>query len=140
MPRNRRRVLIVLNCGLSAPSDMVRAIQYEPYFRASCKWQAEYVSRQSVELDDLVNRIHRAHIPLHQALVNRSVRVYQRHWETRKEDAIVRRASWVDLVYLIKTPPLPIYRKLKALDGPKVVMEVNDGLWLPFFKKHGWRD
>ena len=73
-------------------------------------------------------------------LVNRPVRAYQTYWERRQEDEIVRRAPEFDLVYLVKTPHLPIYRRLKALGGPKVVMEMNDGLWLPFFKNNWWMD
>ena len=136
----KRRALIVLDRGLSIPSAMVRAVQYRPLFEQSPRWQAEFASRQSEQLTKFVNRAHRPHIPLMVPLVYNPLHAYMTRWERKQEDEIVRKATHCDLVCLIKIPHLRLYQRLRALKGPKVVMEINDGLWLPFFQTYGWKD
>jgi len=140
MSANKRRAVIVLDRGLSTPSAMVRAVQYRPYFEKSQSWQAEFSSRLSDELRKVVNRARRPRIPLMMPLIYRPLEAYARRWERRREDEIVKMAKEADLVYLIKIPHLALFQKLSALKGPKVVLEMNDGLWLPFFRKYGWED
>lgn len=118
----------------------MRAVQYASCFKASTRWEAEFVSRQPEQLSRVVNWTDKPHIPVISPLLNCSARAYQAYWERQQEDKIVRMAPKFDLIYLVKIPYLPIYRRLKELGGPKVVMEMNDGLWLPFFRKNWWID
>jgi glycosyltransferase involved in cell wall biosynthesis len=134
MPENKRRALIVLDRGLAVPSAMVRAVQYRPYFEKSPHWKADFVSRRSEEIDRLVSRTCRPNIPLMMPLIHQPMVAYREAWERRQEDEIVSKAMDYDLVYLVKIPHLPLYERLRALKGPKIVMEMNDGLWLPFFQ------
>jgi glycosyltransferase involved in cell wall biosynthesis len=139
-PARKRRVLIVLDNGMAYPSAMVRALQYRPYFEASRRWDAAFVSRRSPELNALVARTNRPHVPLFNAVVHAPVSFYAKRWHARREAQIVEEAKRSDLVHCLKIPELSLYRKLKALNGPKVVAEMNDGLWLPWFRDGAWRD
>jgi len=134
-----KRALIILNCGLQIPSAMVRAMQYQPLFEQSTAWNAEFVSRLSQKLLRWLARTNKPRIPLLVPLVHRPFSAYVARWEQRHEEELVRRAADYDLVYLVKISHLPIYEKLRALKGPKVVMEMNDGLWLPAFQRGEWK-
>lgn len=136
----RKRALIVLNCGLSVPSATVRALQYQPHFDRSPEWSAEFVSRKSERWTYWANRTHQPGVPGVVPLVHRPLARGAAAWERRQEDAIVRQAAQFDLVYLVKMPHLRLYRRLRELGGPRVVMDLNDGLWLPAFQAHEWRD
>lgn len=136
---NPRRALIILNCGLQIPSAMVRAIQYRPLFERSTAWKAEFFSRRSEKLVQWLGRTNKPRIPLMLPLVHRPFSAYVARWEQRHEAELVRRAVEFDLVYLVKISHLPLYEKLRELKGPKVVMEMNDGLWLPAFQRGEWK-
>jgi glycosyltransferase involved in cell wall biosynthesis len=119
----------------------VRALQFRPHFERSTAWQAAFISRKSERLNTVVNRTFRPAVPLVVPLVHRPVFAYARRWERHREDEIVRQAAAVDLVYLVKMSHLPLYERLRKLNGPKVVMDFNDGLWLrPFQFCGGWND
>jgi glycosyltransferase involved in cell wall biosynthesis len=137
--REPRRALIVLNCGLQIPSAMVRAMQFRPFFERSQAWRAEFVSRRSERLVRLLNRTDRPRIPLMKPLVHGPLRALSDSWERKHEDAIVQQAKQFDLVYIVKIPYLRLYERLRALNGPKVVMDMNDGLWLPAFQSGDWK-
>lgn len=134
-----KRALIILNCGLQIPSAMVRAMQYRPLFEQSNHWNAEFVSRRSEKLAQWLYRTNKPRIPLMVPLIHRPLSAYVARWEQKFEDELVRRAASFDLVYLVKISHLPIYEKLRALKGPKVVMDMNDGLWLPAFQQGEWK-
>jgi len=134
-----RRALVVVN-GLNEPSGVVRAQQYAPFFERSGEWTATFITRRSQKWVERSNRTNRPTAPLIVPLVHRPVAAYTRRWEQRREDEIVKQAAGVDLVYLVKVPHLPLYQRLRALDGPRVIMDFNDGLWLPSFQAAGWRD
>lgn len=134
-----RRALIILNCGLQVPSSMVRAAQYRPLFEQSNAWNAEFVSRRSEKLVRSLIRTNKPQIPLMLPLVHRPLSAYVARWEQQHEAELVRRAAEFDLVYLVKISHLPLYEKLRALKGPKVVMDMNDGLWLPAFQRGEWK-
>lgn len=135
----RRRALIVVN-GLDEPSGTVRALQYAPLFENSAEWQATFVTRRSARWVRRANRTFRPTAPLVVPLIHRPVAAYMKRWEDRREDEIVRLAASADLVYLVKVPHLRLYQRLRALRKPVVVMDFNDGLWLPPFQGGGWRD
>lgn len=134
-----RQALIVVN-GLDEPSGTVRAKQYASLFDRSTQWRATYISRRSQKWTERTNRTYRPTAPLIVPLIHRPVAAYTRHWERQREDDIVRRAAAVDLVYLVKVPHLRLYQRLRALNQPTVIMDFNDGLWLPQFQHSGWRD
>jgi glycosyltransferase involved in cell wall biosynthesis len=135
----RRHALIVVN-GLNEPSGVVRAQQYAPLFGRSSEWSASFVGRRSPRWVELANRTRRPTVPLMMPLVHRPVSAYSARWEQRREEQIVREAARADLVYLVKVPQLSLYQRLRALNGPRVVMDFNDGLWLPAFQASGWQD
>lgn len=134
-----KRALIVVN-GLNEPSGTVRAAQYQPYFERSQQWRASFVSRRSQKWTHRTNRTYRPTAPLIVPLIHRPVASYNRRWERRREDEIVRQAAAVDLVYLVKVPALTLYQRLRALNGPVVIADFNDALWLPAFQNGGWQD
>lgn len=134
-----RTALIVVN-GLHEPSGTVRATQYAPLFDRSPEWRATFISRRSQKWTERTNRSYRPTLPLIVPLIHRPVAAYNRRWERQREDEIVRRAGGVDLVYLVKVPHLGLYQRLRALNGPTVIADFNDGLWLPQFQHSGWQD
>lgn len=136
----RKRALVVLNCGLSVPSATVRALQYQPHFDASADWAAEFVSRKSERWTYWVHRTQQPGVPGVVPLVHRPLARGAAAWERRQEDEIVRQAAAFDLVYLVKMPHLRLYRRLRELAGPQVIMDLNDGLWLPVFQAHEWEN
>jgi glycosyltransferase involved in cell wall biosynthesis len=73
-------------------------------------------------------------------LLHRPVSAYSARWERQREDQIVREAARAHLVYLVKVPQLSLYERLRAVNGPRVVADFNDGLWLPAFQASGWQD
>jgi glycosyltransferase involved in cell wall biosynthesis len=134
-----RRALVILNGERYSPSAMVRAYQFKGLFETSSRWRGEFVSRQLPDLRNLVLRTSRPRIPLMMPLVNRPARAYLDFREQRNEDEIVEQARDYDLVYLVKVPHLPLYRRVKQLGKPKVVMEMHDAIWLPL-AKGTWSD
>ena len=135
----RKRVLVVLEWE-SLPSSRVRALQYRPHFDASDSWRAAYRLRRSEPLERLLARSRRPHIPLVMPLLHAPAAALVARWQAGREDAIATLAAECDLVYLVKVPDVALYRRLRALGGPRVVMDFNDGLWLPAFKAAGWQD
>jgi glycosyltransferase involved in cell wall biosynthesis len=134
-----RAALIVVN-GLDEPSGTVRAAQYAPLFDRSSQWRASFIGRRSQKWTERANRTYRPSAPLVVPLLHRPVAAYMRRWERKREDAIVRLAAGVDLVYLVKVPHLGLYQRLRALGRPAVIADFNDGLWLPQFQRSGWQD
>jgi len=119
---------------------MVRAMQYRPLFERSQSWRAEYTSLHSELLARILQDSHR----LRWRILTDSFRVpleaYSAHWDKRQEDAIVERAAEFDVVCIVKSPSLPLCRRLRRLSRPRVLMDINDGLWLPAFRNGEWRD
>jgi len=132
-----RRALIVIN-GLNEASGTVRARQYEPYFGADGPWTATFVERRSAQRVWRANRFNRPDVPLVQPLVHRPLQALTRRWERQRETEILQIAATVDLVYVVKVPDLGFYQGLRALNGPVIVADFNDAVWLPSFPE--WRD
>lgn len=135
----RKHVLIVTDADAYSPSGIVRALQYQPLFERSLSWRAEYTSRHSETLTRLLwPQSHRsiAQRAVVRAL-NAPLRVYRAHWERRREDEIVRRAAGCNIVHVIKVRETRLYHLLCALRRPRVLVDLNDAVWLPRF---GWHD
>jgi glycosyltransferase involved in cell wall biosynthesis len=70
-------------------------------------------------------------------------RVLTTEWLGRKtyrysEDEIVRLASSFEFVYLLKVPSVRLVRLLRQRTTAKVVFDLSDALWKPFFQRLGW--
>ncbi len=74
------------------------------------------------------------------SLIRAPLKRYAAYFDKRQEDWIVQRALGFDLVCIIKSPGLSLYRRLRQLCRPRVIMDINDGLWLPSFRSSGWGD
>jgi glycosyltransferase involved in cell wall biosynthesis len=132
------KALIVLECGTKAPSATVRCLQYRELFNREGH-EVTIVSRSSL----FMSRLMQARRPLLAFLVNilrRQLCRLNGHITTLREDRIVRQARDVDVVYMLKISSLRLHERLHELDGPKILMDLNDGLWLPFFRESGWQD
>jgi glycosyltransferase involved in cell wall biosynthesis len=114
---------------------MVRALQYQPYFERSDRWSAEFTSRHS-EAFARLQRDQRIRSRLLLRTLGPRLRSYNARWERRREAEIVERAQSVDLVSIIKSPGERLYRRLHGLSRTRVVIDINDGVWLPFY---AWR-
>lgn len=134
-----KRALIVVS-GMSEPSSMVRAQQYQSHFDRSDTWRAQFIGRRSPTWTQWSRRTFRPTAPLVVPLIHRPVVAYTKQWEQRREDEIVRLAAAADLVYIVKLADLRLYQRLRALNGPVVIADFNDGLWLPAFQASGWKD
>ncbi len=131
-----KRVLIVNDCGLFWPSGMVRAMQYKPNFETSLEWQAEFTSRHS-ELITRLNYEQRLWARILLKPFRSLIAKYNYEWEKKQEDKIVQMANNYDLVYIVKSMGFSLYHRLIALKGPRIIIDINDAVWLPSF---GWND
>src|ERR1035438_875683 len=133
-----KHVLIVTDCGLRWPTGMVRALQFQPLFESSDSWRAEYTSRHPYRGVKILYGQHRLLsknvIRVFRPLLN----AYYEWWSKRQDEQIVKRARKFDLICLIKTPSLPLYRRLLGVGRPRIIMDINDSLWLS--KRGDWVD
>ncbi len=132
------QVLIVLDCGTANPSGMVRGIQYKDLLEKRQDIQVKFISHKSPFLNEVIHFCGR-HLalkvfrPVLRKLVNPISRL--------RRKTILSHAAGSDLVYVIKVPSLPLYQKLAKLPNPKkIIMDLNDGLWLPHHRESGWKD
>ncbi len=132
----RKRALIVNHCGSLAPTGLVRALQYRPFFERSDRWSAEFTSRQSESFARFL-RDQRVSRKLVIRTLGPVLMSYIERCERRREDEIIERAQNADLVSVIKSPGERLYQRLNRLGRPRVVVDINDGVWLPYY---GWRD
>jgi glycosyltransferase involved in cell wall biosynthesis len=141
LPRNcvRRRVLIVTDAGLFWPSGMIRVMQFKPLFDSSLTWRAEYASRHPESLYRLFSRryggLRRVFLNIARPMLER----IERRWTEYNEDRIVRDATSFDLICIVKTPALGLCRRLGALNGPRILIDISDAVWSPRSRAGGWR-
>jgi len=127
-----KRALIVTDRGLLMPSGMVRALQYKPLFDRCVEWHAEFTSRRSEWLFRLrYDNALRSRIP--RRILGRLGYRYIDYWEQHRENEIVKRARSADIVSIVKSPGDRLYRRLLKLGRPRVVMDLNDAVWLPSY-------
>jgi hypothetical protein len=124
----KRRLLIVTDLGCSRYSALKRGLAYESLFASHPKWSAEYIDRNPPPARPLARNVF-------QRLAGRigaRIAPYARtsHRVPSRDDEILQRARTCDLVYLLKTPTIDLQRRILALNGPRVVVDVNDALWL----------
>ena len=140
MSAEPKRALIVLDCGVRWPTGMVRAMQFEPLFALSEAWHAEYISRHP---EHVVKLLYHSGRGLGWRILIRAARpflmAYYDYWSKRQDERIVERAAAFDVVCIVKSPSLPLYRRLLGLGRPRVIMDINDAVWLQ--KKGGdWKE
>jgi glycosyltransferase involved in cell wall biosynthesis len=134
-----KRALIVNDCGLFFPSGMVRALQFQPLFGCSESWQAAFTSRHSESLTRFAYD-RRLWAKAIRKGFRYPLKAYTSWWEQKREDEIVTRAAGYDLVAMIKSPGTPLYRRLRALRRPRLVMDINDAVWTRQFAWPGLQE
>jgi glycosyltransferase involved in cell wall biosynthesis len=125
-----KRALIVNHAGLYYPSGMVRAMQYEPFFRNSSDWKATFTTRNSEILTKLF---------MDRRLPVRAARKFFRRplarlnyvSQRRLEENILRHAVKCDIVSIIKSPGIQLYRHILKLKRPRLIADINDAVWMP---------
>ena len=135
----RKSALIINDTGRRSASAIVRALQYQTLFERCASWRAEYTSRHSEALARILwPRSHRS-IPLRVLVraLRLPLRAYQPLWERRREEEILERAADFDIVSVIKLRETKLYRRLCTLRRPRIIVDINDAVWLPRF---GWHD
>jgi glycosyltransferase involved in cell wall biosynthesis len=115
---------------------MVRALQFEPRFKVSPDWQAAFMTRHSELLTRFLGDSRLA-VRIARRPFRHILRKYNKRWELRREDEIIERAKKCDLVSMVKSAGIRLYDRLSKLEGPGVVMDINDACWMPCF---GWTD
>ena len=131
-----KSALIVNNSGLYWPSGMVRAMQYEPFFRSSPEWEATFSTRHSEFLTRLtLDR--RLPVRIARRMFRRHLARYTTLWEEQQEDKLVAEAENHDIVSIIKSHGIRLYERILELKRPRVIMDINDAVWLPHFY---WND
>lgn len=127
-----KRALIVNEAGLYWPSGMVRALQYEPFFRNNPDWETKFTTRHSEFLTRLtLDR--RLPVRLARRPFRRPLAKYTMWWDRRQEEQILALAANCDIVSLVKTRGLQLYKRLLQLNGPRLVIDINDAVWLRSF-------
>lgn len=125
------RVLVVYD-QLSLPSTVVRGLQFRSLFDSSSEFHVKFVGRTSERMNRLMQKW-----PYRPALRAPALLVESRITR-RREDRIIRQAADCDLVLVLTVPSWRLHERLCRLARPKVVMDLIDGLWLPWFRQFGW--
>lgn len=126
------RLLIVINRP-DVVTAVVRGLQYRALFEASAQWQVEYMTRIPRWLVRVTQAWpqRRAVRWMAGALERAVLRVSDRR--------ICRAARSADVVYAITMSSATLQETLVG-QGVTYVMDVIDGLWLPWFRQFGWQD
>ncbi|WP_395747010.1 glycosyltransferase [Prosthecobacter sp.] len=131
-----RSVLVILECGteLYGATAVVRAFQYTGLFAQHPQIRATFVSRRSPRYHRLCSRLKSRwwSRPLGSVLAKIENSVTQ-----GRERAIVAQSRRHDCVYMLRIPSIRLHRALWREQRAKVVMDLNDGLWLPFSQRPG---
>ncbi|HTL32219.1 MAG TPA: glycosyltransferase family 4 protein [Kofleriaceae bacterium] len=132
------RVLIVHEGVASGPSATVRALQYLPMFEREWNAPVRFIPRKPDWHPRLVNSPSRV-VQLSLLAAKRGADLFAERDIARRTAEIVETARSCDVVYLLKVPSIDLYRQLRA-QGTRIVMDLNDALWLPFNQKGGWEN
>ena len=138
MGSKQKHVLIVTDCGLRWPTGMVRALQFQPLFECSDSWRAEYTSRHPEHIVKILYGQHRVGWRILIRVFRPLLNAYYEWWSRNQDEQIVKRAPQFDLICIVKSPSLPLYRRLLSVGRPRIIMDINDSLWLQ--KEGDWND
>jgi glycosyltransferase involved in cell wall biosynthesis len=133
----KKKIFFVMEYGRLRPSGAVRCLQYRDLLARNPEFEAHFTSIQPEGLG-LAREFCRRRWFLRP--FSRVFRILGKIVGNIREKRIIREAARFDLVYVMKIPSVRLYEGLSALRGPKVVMDLNDGLWLPFHLPDGWGD
>lgn len=125
--KSLRKILIVTDGFSGLPSFNVRAFQFKKFFEGSGKFEYTFFNRQLrvLELLNIAVRKRKILLPLSKIIfyILRAIRFF-------KTKYLIQTAGKYDLVYLIKHADFEMQKALFE-KGPRIVYDVNDGLWLP---------
>jgi glycosyltransferase involved in cell wall biosynthesis len=119
-------LLVVVESETFQPSAVVRAGQYRAHFAASTRLRAEIFPRRVRE--DLVPAGW-FRVPVLGWLLGHAEHRLRLRLQRRRDRELLRRAAAADAVYLVKVPHADLHLALWALDGPRVILDVNDAIW-----------
>lgn len=126
-----QKVLFVLCGGSSLPSTVIRGLQFRPFAETDPGWRARFIHQKSERADRYLASAHTLNPRCLRPAAVSALERLRRRWENRREEQILELARGMDVVYLTKFPTRRLCERLRSLAGPKVVVDVNDGLWLP---------
>ena len=131
MPAQRPiRILIVLS-RMDIVTATVRGLQFKSLFDEDANFSAEYC----VWLPPWLFRL--SQLWPQRRFLAWPMRCLQATVLRWREANIASKAKQYDLVYLITVYSDPLYRRLFR-QGSRVITELIDGLWLPWFRQFGW--
>ena len=125
-----KKVLIVTDTSRAIETS-IRARQYEEEFSKQPALKAKFMSRRPDWYLDLLANLgrHWWGLPLRRMLQ------YFDAWILRwREKKIVRQSRDCQVVYLLRIPSWPLHKALWQKNAAKVVMDLNDGLWLRHYR------
>lgn len=122
------RLLVVADSAAKYFSVHVRAGQYGNLFSRCDSIQADFVSRRSEEFERWIGRFQ---VRVWGKGIANTLRRINRRVIRKRESRILQKAAGYDLAYVVKVPDAEFHLKLCKLPTLKVVMDVNDALWLP---------
>ena len=125
---SKRRLLIVTDLGGSKYTALKRGLAYESFFASHPGWSVEYIDCNPPPAPLPVRNIFQKLAGRVRARIPPYLRTSRRL--PFRDDEILDRARTCDLVYLLKTPTIDLQRQILALNGPRVVVDINDALWL----------
>jgi len=130
MPGTSLPRLLIACEGMQSAVALMRVLQFRELFEA--RYATEIVFRVPPWLV-------RGHGPKWAWFPRQIIRgpVYHRLIAAR-ERGIVRRARRADLVYVVGVPSLTMYQRLRETTTAPIVMDMIDGLWLPYHRQFGW--
>jgi len=126
-----RRVLIVME-GLQSAIPQVRTLQYDNLFEQHPRYEVTYAYRTLRFLSNNSKRLH--HRLLRRLLFGPVYRKAIRF----QEDRIAKLSSEFDIIYSIGVPSLRLHRQLRRQSKSLLIMDMIDGLWLPYHRQFGW--
>lgn len=133
--QKKLRVLVVMERGLENPSAMVAGLQYKELFQ-NHGYTVAFENLIPSQSPALRKSLHYCRM----LRLGGAVGLFEQRRIRNQEDRLVEMAQDCDLVYAIKIPSLNFYRRIRALNKPKILTCFADGLWLPYFRQCGWQD
>lgn len=130
-----RNVLII--CGRRNATAHVRADQYKELFESSPTLRAQLIVHEPERFKKLDASLSGRwwSVPAARALRRCESQIKLRH-----EDQIIKFARNFDVVYLVRVPSWRLHKRLWDSQKAKIVMDLNDGLWLPYHRTGGFEE
>jgi glycosyltransferase involved in cell wall biosynthesis len=134
----RKRLLVVLSSATGTNSAIVRGLVYRGLFAADVDWSAEYIDLHPAAAPPVAAP--RGVLRRLESWGQRAVSSFARSQPHRSiEDEVLEAAAHCDVVYMIKTGgAADLQRRILALRGPRVILDINDAVWLPRYRESGW--